>query len=297
VAELDVGVFRVGLLDRPDWVARVFPAARPMTAVAGDAAILTFLADHEFPAERCAASEPVTDLHGRGVLVTEYVDAVPREARRAAIRDEGGLRRLGEWLGRLHTLPDDSGGITRPGGAWHHLADGGPKEEIAAASRLLTAAENRVAADQRPLYESMRAALDGLDACEDLPLVLTHPDFVLANVVASPDRGLVVVDWAGAGRGARLWSLAWLLFAEGVKDVRRVDRVAAGYRTCVELEPEELSRLAAVLPARWVTLRTWEFGMGRKALVDAAREIADGIELASAITARARAAFASTVPE
>jgi len=45
-----------------------------------------------------------------------------------------------------------------------------------------------------------------LDDCRDLPQALIHPDFVLANVIASPDRGMVLVDWAGVGRGPRLGS-------------------------------------------------------------------------------------------
>jgi thiamine kinase-like enzyme len=36
--------------------------------------------------------------------------------------------------------------------------------------------------------------------------VAGHPDFLLANVVASTDGRLVVVDWAGSGRAPRLWS-------------------------------------------------------------------------------------------
>src|ERR1035438_8738988 len=54
LTELDLGVFRVDRRDGPSWVARVFPAARPLEEVQGDAAILRFAAQHDFPAERCA---------------------------------------------------------------------------------------------------------------------------------------------------------------------------------------------------------------------------------------------------
>ncbi len=54
-------------------------------------------------------------------------------------------------LGGLHTLDATSaasaggigvgdGAVVRPGGAWHHLADGLPSAEIAAASRMLAGA-------------------------------------------------------------------------------------------------------------------------------------------------------------
>lgn len=104
MAELDLGVWRVGRADGPDWVARWFPARRPAEAVAGDAAILGYLAAHEFPAERCAADKPVSVLDGRSLLVTEWADPVPRQQRRDAIRAAGGLSHLGALLGRLHTL-------------------------------------------------------------------------------------------------------------------------------------------------------------------------------------------------
>ncbi len=291
MSELDSGVFRVDRRDGPSWVARLFPRTRPVDAAAGDTEILAFLAQREFPAERCATDEPESVLDGQAVVVTEYVDAVARGQRRAAIRDGGGLRRLGELLGRLHSFPEAPGALARPGGGWHHLTNGGPGDEVAAAASLFGAAEGLVPPGDRPRYEALRAELETLDDCEGLPQALTHPDFVLANVVVSRDRGMVLVDWAGAGRAARLWSLAWLLFAEGAKDLRRIDLVVAGYREHVELRGEELARLEAVLRVRWVILKAWEFSMGRKALADTAREVAEAHELAKAVGSRARAAF------
>ena len=49
VRELDVGVARVARSDGPDWVARVFAPERPLAAAEGDAEILGFLEDAEFP--------------------------------------------------------------------------------------------------------------------------------------------------------------------------------------------------------------------------------------------------------
>jgi Ser/Thr protein kinase RdoA (MazF antagonist) len=294
LSELDAGVFRVERRHGSGWIARLFPAVRSVEAVAGDAEVLRFLAEHDFPAERTATTEPLSVLDGQAVLATEYVDPVPRAQRRAAIRDAGGLRRLGELLGRLHILPEGPGALTRPGGAWHHLADGGPRAEIDAAGALLARADGLAAAAQRPLYDALRAELDTLDDGAGLPQALVHPDFVLANVVASPGQGMVLVDWAGTGRAPRVWSLAWLLFAEGARDLRRVDLIVGGYRQHVDLEPEELSRLEAVARVRWVILKSWEFCMGHRTLDDTTREIADAHALAAAVGSRARAAFAST---
>ncbi len=63
VTRLDTGVLRVDRRDGPSWVARVFPAARPIEDVDGDAEVLRFLEQNSFPAERCAHPDPV---HARG---------------------------------------------------------------------------------------------------------------------------------------------------------------------------------------------------------------------------------------
>ena len=292
LSELDLRVFRVDRRDGPSWVARCFPSVRPMERAEGDGEILRFLAEADFPAERCAAPVPTSIVDGRPVLVTEHIAAVPRNERRATIRNFGGLRHLGALLGRLHAMPEGTGAVCRQGGAWHHLADGGPGEEIAAAQGMLHDAADLVPTGQRHLYDSISAELHALDDCTGLPQALIHPDFVLANVVASPDRGLVVVDWTGAGRGPRLWSLAFFLFSEGAKNLHRVARIVAGYRPYIRLEPEELSRLATVMRARPAILASWVFCTGRSSLAVAAQEMAARCEIADAVAAQARAAFA-----
>jgi Ser/Thr protein kinase RdoA (MazF antagonist) len=291
MADLDIGVWRVVRADGPDWVARWFPARRPAEAVAGDAEILRYVAAHEFPAERCAADDPVSALDGRAVLVTEWADPVPRKQRRDAIRAVGGLGRLGALLGRLHTLPAAGGAVARPGGAWHHLADGPPAEEAVAAGQMLAGAAHLIPDGERAAYEALLTEIRALDTADGLPEALTHPDFVLANVVATPDA-MVCVDWAGAGRGPRVWSLAFLLYAEGAKDLRRVDVVLAGYRRHVTLTGEELDRLAAIARARPLVLSAWSVCTGRTTPTEAVARAAEARSLAEAVAARARAALA-----
>lgn len=84
-----------------------------------------------------------------------------------------------------------------------------------------------------------------------------------------------------------------MLFTEGAKELRRVDRVIAGYRQHVDLEPDELSRLEVVTRARWLILKTWECAMGRKNLVDTTREVAQAHDQAAAVAAQAWSAFAA----
>ena len=302
VSELDLGVFRIDRKDGPAWVARVFPAARRPGAAAGDAAVLDFLAGHGFPAERGAAPEPVSVLDRQDVLVTGYVEGVPRSSRTEAIRRLGGFVRLGAMLARLETLPGARQKVTRAGGAWHHLADGPPGAEIAAAAALLAAAEGRVAAGDpadRGAYESLRADVAGFDGGDGLPETLVHPDFVLANAIPAPAENgagdgaerLVMVDWTGAGIGPRLWPLAFLLYAAGARGPERVGSVVRGYTRYARPQPGELSRLAAVMTVRPSIFEIWAFCTGRKSAAEAARGVAGARERAGTIAARAREAF------
>ena len=74
----------------------------------------------------------------------------------------------------------------RPGGAWHHLADGLPSAEIATASQMLAETAPLIPDAERAAFDALRAEVAALDAAEGLPEGLIHPDFVLANVVATP---------------------------------------------------------------------------------------------------------------
>lgn len=142
----------------------------------------------------------------------------------------------------MHAEP---GAGLRAGGAWHHLSlPGGPREEIAAARALLDEAQPRVGLRELPLYHCLCGEVEALDDCHDLPHAFVHPDFAPANAIPTPDERLVIVDWAGAGRGPRLWSLGFLLWAAGARSLRLVDVVVSRYRRHVVLEPEELARLA-----------------------------------------------------
>ena len=115
----------------------------------------------------------------------------------------------------------------------------------------------------------------------------------MRNVVASRDRGLVLVDWAGVGVGPRAWALAWLLYSEGVKDLRRVKLVAAGYARQILPEREELERLAAIMAVRPAILAVWSFCVGRSSLADAHERVAAARARADPIAAAAAAAFSA----
>jgi Ser/Thr protein kinase RdoA (MazF antagonist) len=292
VAALDIGVYRLELADGTSWVARFFPARRSLEAAEGDAEVLRFLAGHDFAAEKPAAIGAVSQADGRPVLVTEFVTPVPPRRRREAIVAVGGLRYLGSELGRLHSLPPAPASVGRPGGAWHHLADGSPHLETQAVKAMLAGSEARVAAGEAAMYEYLATAVERVDSGEGLPQALIHPDYVLGNVVASASGGLVLVDWTGAGIGPRLWNLAWFLYAEGAKSLARVDRVLEGYRQHVELGEDELVRMESVMRARPLTLQIWSWAAGNRTLAATAGAVAESAELASDVADRVRRSLA-----
>lgn len=280
LTELDLGVFRVQRAEGEPWVARVFPAARPLAEVEGDAAILRILQDAGFPAERCATDTPVSELDGQGVLVTGFVPGPQAGGGRA-------FAYLGALLGRLHARPADG---MRPGGAWHHLVvgQGGPSEEIEAALALL---------DEAGGEPELVGAVAELDDCADLPHAFVHPDFVPANAIENTDGGVTIIDWAGAGRGPRLWSLGFLLFAAGVRSPKLVDVVISRYRRHTQPTPQELERLPDAIRARKLLMDCWSVAMGRKP----ARQVINGLApvnaLAERIARQARVAFDAPPPE
>jgi Ser/Thr protein kinase RdoA (MazF antagonist) len=90
----------------------------------------------------------------------------------------------------------------------------------------------------------LRRALDGADDGAGLPEAFVHPDPVPKNTVFTAE-GPVLVDWAGAGRGPRLASLALVLRSSWAGP-----RFMRGYARAVELDAEERVRAAGLLMTR-----------------------------------------------
>ncbi len=292
---LDRGVFSCALDDSRRWIVRVFPTERLLEQVEGDAEILQLLEKQRFPAERCASTEPVSVLYGRGVLVTQHIEGTPPDS------SDFTLNGFGELLGRLNSLSGNGRALTREAGALHHYAPGGggPERELLAAASWLEALEDRVPKAGWKLYESLVRLVAEADTCHHLPQALIHPDPVRKNFLVDGSNELVIIDWAGAGRGPRIASLAVLLLTCALTQdgwsPERVDRVAAGYRSHVHLEESELERLPAVMGIRPLVFACWRY---RHALM--AGKSPDGTEwwwpsgeLTRAIGARACAALRS----
>jgi len=289
---LDVGVVHLQVATDEPWVARVFPADRPLEGAGHDAQVLFAMERVGFPAERCAVPEPVSVLDGQAVLVTRFVDG------RAGARTPAALRGLGRALGSLHARTARAAGLPEPGGAWHHLAiaGGAPGADVDAALAALDEVEPALADGERSAWRGMRAAVARAEDGAGLPEALLHPDFVPANVVWTADRHMVAVDWTGAGRGPRLPSLGLLLWAAGAVGDRAgageaIAAVVEGYRAAVDLEPEEWERLTDAIAARPLLIDAWAAAVGRRTFAAALADARTGRGLAARIAERARVAW------
>lgn len=246
-------VFRIDRSDGEPWVARAFPPRRPAAGVEGDAAILRFLEQEDYPAERLAVEDAVSDFEGSAVLVTRFVEgsALPDGTAKFAM--------MGELLGRLHALPYPVG---RPGGASGEdpSREGAPRQDLLAALAFLDSVDTLVATAERDRFEQLRHRVRSADDGHGLPEGLLH-----GNLLHAPDHailsgtGPVAINWKAAGRGPRLADLAYLIWGTGSWEPRRPDpeRIAAvvdAYRRHVEPTDDELDRLEAVMRIRTLYL-------------------------------------------
>jgi len=253
-------VFRVDRKDGAPWVARAFPPARPRAGVEGDAAILRFLARQDYPAERLAVDDAVSEVDGSTVLVTRFIDSVPLPdgADKFAI--------MGDLLGRLHALPFDES-ASRPGGASGEdpSREGSPRQDLLAALAFLDAVDTKVAAADRQRFEQLRDQVRSADDGHGLPEGLLHGNLLHApDHAVVGDRGPIAINWKASGRGPRLADFAYLIWGTGAWSPRRPDddRIAAAvnaYRRHIEPTDAELDRLEAVMHIRTLYLACYGY--------------------------------------
>jgi Ser/Thr protein kinase RdoA (MazF antagonist) len=286
-------VFRIDRKDGDPWVARAFPPARPRANVEGDAAILRFLEYQDYPAERLALDDAVSDFDGSAVLVTRFVEGgqLPDGAAKFAM--------MGELLGRLHALPSDDS-VSRPGGASGEdpSREGSPRQDLLAALSFLDAVDTKVSTSERERFERLRDAVRSADDGSGLPEALLH-----GNLLHAPDhavlskQGPIAINWKASGRGPRLADFAYLIWGSGSWNPRRpnqewIDAAVDAYRQHVEPTDDELDRLEAVMYIRTLYLTCFGY---RRAVTNGVEFNEWGFirprEYFSAAAAATRAAF------
>jgi Ser/Thr protein kinase RdoA (MazF antagonist) len=239
MSQLDVGVFRVDRSDKgPPLVARLFSAARSYAAAEADLAVLRYLAEMDFRAERPFGDEPLSRHEGQALLMTKFIPQVAK-----AKRPPFPIVRLGATIGRLHRLPVPLG-AERPAGALHHFAEGTMADELRAVAGWLDSIESRVPSGAGDRLDAIRRAVIAADGGDGLPEAFVHPDPVPKNAIFTAD-GPVLVDWTSAGRGPRLASMTLML---------RSGWAAApfmkGYTRVASLTDNERERLPELLFSR-----------------------------------------------
>ncbi len=248
-------VFRIDRKDGAPWVARAFPPARPRAGVEGDAAVLRFLEQQGYPAERLAVEEAVSDFESSTVLVTRFIEGghLPDGAEKFAM--------MGDLLGRLHALPYDES-VSRPGGASGEdpTREGAPRQDLLAALAFLDAVDTKVPDGERERFERLRNKVRSADDGHGLPEGLLH-----GNLLHAPDhavlseQGPIAINWKASGYGPRLADLAYLIWGTGSWNPRRpnqerIDAAVDAYRRHVEPTDDELDRLEAVMYIRTLYL-------------------------------------------
>jgi Ser/Thr protein kinase RdoA (MazF antagonist) len=253
-------VFRVDRRGGDPWIARVFPPARPRVGVEGDAAILRFLERQDFPAERVAVDDAVSEFDSSSVLVTRFVTGPLLPS--PAVGSEGieKFAVMGDLLGRLHALPFDES-VSRPGGASGEdpRREGSPRQDLLAALAFLDAVDTKVAAASRDRFEQLRDQVRWADDGHDLPEALLHGNLLHApdHVIVS-EQGPVAIQWKASGRGPRLADLAYLMWGTFL-DEGWIDAAVGAYRRHVELTDDELDRLGAVMYIRPLYLLCFDY--------------------------------------
>lgn len=246
-------LFRIDRADGDPWIARAFPPARPKSGVEGDAAILRFLEQQDFPAERLAVDDAVSDFGGSSVLVTRFFEHKPFPD----VRTKIGM--MGDLLGRLHALPQPQPPdefVNRPGGASGEdpAHEGSPRQDLMAALAFLDAVDTKVAASEREQFEYLRELILSADDGDGLPEALIH-----GNLLHNPDHALLTdhgpvgINWTSAGRGPRIADFVWLMWGTW-RDQAMIDAAVNGYRQHIELTDEELDRFEGVMSIRPLSL-------------------------------------------
>lgn len=284
------------------WIARIFPQPSALTSLTQLSKLLQYLKSQNFPCESHPVSNPISTLSSppSQTLVSIFITTFIPGHRPA--RNKVTYYRLGKLLGRLHSLPVPETFTDLVVGGWHHLVFPGDKIcEITSAIDLvqnhlstLVDDDSEMEATELLLGKLYRHAstLRRINDSEGVVKCIVHPDFVDPNIIEhSPPNTpsafsgstekpatemhakWTVVDWANAGFGVRIHSLASLLWTcapiSGSGTYGLVDAVLKGYYASItkemKLRDEEVSEdvLDPALYGGFLAIRAWDVGLGR----------------------------------
>jgi Ser/Thr protein kinase RdoA (MazF antagonist) len=206
-----------------------------------------------------------------------------------------GLRAMSRTIGRLHAL-------TPPQEPSLPVADFMPAVQLDWAEGCLLGVEESVPAQWRGRFDELLRTMRSTPSFTDLPACLVHNDCHPGNAVYQENGEVVLIDWDGAGLGASVIDLGFLLIAAdtytpdvpctGSSD-ERVHAIVDGYAEHRRPDVAELDALAAAIRYRVTLINAGGFvyhvRLGQFDQVEAAWW--DGCDMAEELAERVRRRF------
>ncbi len=248
------------------WVVRVLATdadAYFTDSFLSAAHVLAFLEEQGYPAERLIRTrdgETVGLVDGLRLMVTIYEGTPLRSWQGESFSLDGFLEcrsdivnqipissadyyELGMRSGSLHSLPLKTSSRLSPLPTATTL----PQRDLVWVAEYLAARSGDVPTNRQAEYETLLANIRSTDTCEGLPITLLHSDVHPDNAVRTPDRGVILVDWEGAGLGSAIVDLGLLLdscFDDNYRpDTKAIAAVVDGYSECRLPSGPEVQRL------------------------------------------------------
>ena len=259
-------IFRVEQGSGQNMILRVYPS-NDDEKLQNLITILTFLEDRHYPAERimpAANGDSIIKRNDWQLLMTTCIEGSSVDYTLPA------LNSLATMLGRLHALRASSQvNEKRPLPKAEML----PAREIAYALTQLTSVKSLLTRNLYSRYDALVAALNAIDLCEDLPMVLIHNDCHPANAVHTHTGQVILIDWEGAGSGPAVIDVGFLLASCDTEspwtppmppDPARVRAIVDGYCQHHVLTHAELERLPDAIRFRAIVFGACSFASAIK---------------------------------
>jgi Ser/Thr protein kinase RdoA (MazF antagonist) len=256
--------------------------------------VLLYLERQNYPAPRVIQAvdgSAVVEHAGAKMVLTTFIDGllVESEANSAA-----SLYQMGRMIGRLHALspvPKD-----------FPEADFMPAKMVAWAEGRLFEVADRVPHRWRYRLKEMLESLASTPTLAELPTCLIHNDCHPGNAVCGADGEITLIDWDGAGLGASVLDLGFLLVTADTytadvpavgESSERVNAIVDGYCRYRLPDEAELDHLGAAICFRVTVINAASFAhwVERGELSQLSTSWWDGCDVAGELAERARRRF------